>query len=126
MKAVVAKAYGPPEQFEVASVPTPRAGPGQMQVRVAAAALNPVDLKVAAGEIVELPFPHVLGNDFAGAIPNSYQIVREAIDRGVPLDEVKPGNRITTELKRLIQPQVVARPQSASLAQKLSLSWAKS
>jgi pilus assembly protein CpaE len=67
-----------------------------------------------------------LGNDFAGAIPNSYQIVREAIDRGVPLDEVKPGNRITAELKRLIQPQVVARPQSASLVQKLSLSWAKS
>jgi pilus assembly protein CpaE len=68
-----------------------------------------------------------LGHDFAGAIPNSYQIVREAIDRGIPLDEVKPGNRITAELKRLILPQVAARSdaQSGSLMQKISLSWAK-
>ena len=30
-----------------------------------------------------------LGNDFAAAIPNHYRLVREAIDRGVPLEEVK-------------------------------------
>ena len=28
-------------------------------------------------------------------IPNNYGLVREAIDRGVPLDEIKPGNKIT-------------------------------
>ena len=66
-----------------------------------------------------------LGDDFAGAIPNNYQLVREAIDRGVPLDEVKPGNKITRAA-----PQADAaadrrrRPtrRSASLLQKLSLS----
>jgi pilus assembly protein CpaE len=70
-----------------------------------------------------------LGSDFAGAIPNSYQIVREAIDRGVPLTEVKPGNKITSELKKLIRPATAPRPdveQSASLMRKLNLSWAKS
>ncbi len=36
-----------------------------------------------------------LGDDFAAVIPNNYALVREAIDRGVPLDEVKPGNKIT-------------------------------
>jgi pilus assembly protein CpaE len=36
------------------------------------------------------------------AIPNDYALVREAIDRGVPLDEVKPGNKITAELKKLV------------------------
>ena len=46
-----------------------------------------------------------LGGDFAGTIPNNYRLVREAIDRGVPLDEVKPGNNITTQLKKLIAPQ---------------------
>ena len=35
-------------------------------------------------------------SDFAGAIPNNYRLVREAIDRGVPLDEVKAGNNITS------------------------------
>src|SRR4249920_1347948 len=43
-----------------------------------------------------------LGDAFAGAIPNDYSLVREAIDRGVPLDEVKPGNKVTAELKKLV------------------------
>jgi pilus assembly protein CpaE len=43
-----------------------------------------------------------LGDCFAGCIPNDYAIVREAIDRGVPLDEVKPGNKITAQLKKLV------------------------
>ena len=28
--------------------------------------------------------------------------MREAIDRGVPLEDVKPGNRITGELRKLV------------------------
>jgi pilus assembly protein CpaE len=43
-----------------------------------------------------------LGQDFTAAIPNIYRLVREAIDRGVPLDEVKPGNKITRELKKML------------------------
>ena len=43
-----------------------------------------------------------LGDTFLSAIPNDYALVREAIDRGVPLDEVKPGNKITAELKKLV------------------------
>src|SRR5690349_31343 len=71
MKAVVATGYGPASQFAVVEVPRPRPGPGQIQVRVAAAALNPVDLLLAAGQMramVDLPFPHVLGSDFAGEV----------------------------------------------------------
>src|SRR5262245_60962347 len=45
---------------------------------------------------------HTLGDAFLSAIPNDYALVREAIDRGVPLDEVKPGNKITVELKKLV------------------------
>src|SRR6476619_3723519 len=37
----------------------------------------------------------VLGEAFACCIPNDYGLVREAIDRGVPLEEIKPGNKIT-------------------------------
>ena len=47
--------------------------------------------------------------DFAGTIPNNYRLVREAIDRGVPLDEVKPGNNITAQLKKLMLPQSAPR-----------------
>ncbi len=69
-----------------------------------------------------------LGADFAGTIPNSYQLVREAIDRGVPLDEVKPGNQITQQLRKLVLPQNTVKADAsggASLIQRLSLSWAK-
>jgi len=43
-----------------------------------------------------------LGESFLAAIPNDYALVREAIDRGVPLPEVKAGNKITAELKKLV------------------------
>ncbi len=69
-----------------------------------------------------------LGDDFAAVVPNDYRLVREAIDRGVPLEEVKPGNKITLQLKKLIAPQ--AQPdksgaQAAPAKKKLSLSWAR-
>jgi pilus assembly protein CpaE len=51
----------------------------------------------------------VLGDSFAAAIPNDYALVREAIDRGVTLDEVKPGNQITLTLKKQILPQASGR-----------------
>ncbi|MFL9827481.1 response regulator receiver protein [Rhodoplanes sp. SY1] len=68
-----------------------------------------------------------LGEDFAATIPNDYRLVREAIDRGVPLDEVKAGNKITTELKKLVAPVVPADKTAAEPAGKrrLSLSWAR-
>ena len=68
-----------------------------------------------------------LGGDFAGAIPNNYRLVREAIDRGVPLDEVKQGNNITTQLKKLMLPQSAAKAaaEAPGLVKKLSLALAK-
>ncbi len=67
-----------------------------------------------------------LGQDFVAAIPNNYALVREAIDRGVPLEEVKPGNRITAELKKLIAPPQEKSGVVGILQKRLSLSWARS
>jgi pilus assembly protein CpaE len=55
-----------------------------------------------------------LGDAFASTIPNDYALVREAIDRGVPLDEVKPGNGITIQLKKLVLPQAGAKQAAAT------------
>jgi pilus assembly protein CpaE len=54
-----------------------------------------------------------LGASFAGTVPNNYRLVREAIDRGVPLDEVKSGNNVTTELKKLVLQRPTARGEAA-------------
>jgi pilus assembly protein CpaE len=67
----------------------------------------------------------VLGDSFAAAIPNHYGIVREAIDRGVPLDEVKPGNPVTQQLKKLILPQTAKAAPEGKSAGKFKLSWAR-
>src|SRR5215510_9015430 len=68
----------------------------------------------------------VLGDSFAACIPNHYAIVREAIDRGVPLEEVKPGNKITMALKKVILPQADAKNAAEEKGiGKFKLSWAR-
>ncbi len=69
-----------------------------------------------------------LGDAFGGTIPNNYRLVREAIDRGVPLEEVKAGNNITAQLKKLMLPQNAAKtaaPVAEGLVKKLSIALAK-
>ncbi|HVZ51142.1 MAG TPA: response regulator receiver protein [Pseudolabrys sp.] len=58
-----------------------------------------------------------LGDAFVSAIPNDYALVREAIDRGVPLDEVKPGNKITAQLRKLVldKPAAKAAPEAGAM-----------
>jgi pilus assembly protein CpaE len=66
----------------------------------------------------------VLGDAFTAAIPNDYPLVREAIDRGVPLDEIKPGNKITAEIKRMVLGAAAdkeANPKSTPLMKKVKL-----
>ncbi len=70
-----------------------------------------------------------IGEAFAACVPNDYGLVREAIDRGVPLEEVKPGNKITLQLKKLILPQAgdkAGKEAAAGAAKKFKLSWARS
>jgi pilus assembly protein CpaE len=43
-----------------------------------------------------------LDSVLAGVVTNNYRLVREAIDRGVTLEEVKQGNSVTTDLKKII------------------------
>jgi pilus assembly protein CpaE len=70
-----------------------------------------------------------LGDAFVAAIPNDYSLVREAIDRGIPLDEVKPGNKITLALKKMMLDAAEKKPQAeakaASLVKKFKLSVAQ-
>jgi pilus assembly protein CpaE len=96
--------------------PQPQVIVNRFEQRMFGSALTRADVKQALGE------------DFAAAVPNNYRIVREAIDRGVPLDVVKPGNKITIELKRLILPQPSAKttvPAPIGVAKKFTPSLAR-
>ena len=49
MRAVVVRNYGGPQALEVADVPAPEPGRGQVRIRVEAAAVNPVDAATRQG-----------------------------------------------------------------------------
>jgi NADPH:quinone reductase-like Zn-dependent oxidoreductase len=69
MKAVFFKEHGGLEVLEYGELPTPQPGPGEILLRVEAAALNHADLFVRAGwPGLKLKLPHVLGADGAGEV----------------------------------------------------------
>jgi pilus assembly protein CpaE len=67
-----------------------------------------------------------LGEGLGGVIPNNYRLVREAIDRGVPLDEVKSGNNVTQALRKLILPAAGPRGgREAAPGKERGLFWGR-
>lgn len=69
MRAIVCRAYGPPEDLVLDEVDDPVAGPGQVLVRVHAAAVNFPDVLFIAGKYqVKIPPPFIPGNEIAGEV----------------------------------------------------------
>ena len=71
MKALCYESHGDPRSGVVKNVFDPRPGPGQVVVRVVAAALNPVDWKIVEGRFPFLAFPKkpfVPGCEAAGVV----------------------------------------------------------
>ena len=71
MKAYVLTAYGGIEKFSLQELPDPKAGPGQVRVRVEAIGINPLEYKIRNGwlqQMMPLQFPAILGNEIAGTI----------------------------------------------------------
>ncbi|WP_447002172.1 NADP-dependent oxidoreductase [Saccharothrix isguenensis] len=71
MRAIVLREYGDPHLLTVEELPEPRPADGQILVRTAAAAVNPVDLQVRSGAHaanVSAGFPMILGWDLAGTV----------------------------------------------------------
>lgn len=69
MKAILFYRHGGPEVLEYADFPTPQPKPGQVLVRLRAAALNRLDLWVRNGwPGIRLQYPHIPGADGAGEI----------------------------------------------------------
>ena len=69
MRAVVCRSYGPPEDLVVDDVADPIPGPGQLVVRVHAAAVNFPDVLLIAGKYqVKIPVPFTPGSELAGEV----------------------------------------------------------
>ena len=67
--AYITATGGPPESILVGDLPTPRPGPGEVLVKVGAAALNPIDLYLRSGLVpMVASFPYIVGTDIAGTV----------------------------------------------------------
>jgi pilus assembly protein CpaE len=89
--------------------------------------INRFEQKMFSSGLKRADIEQVLSDSFAACIPNHYALVREAIDRGIPLDEVKNNNKISVELRKLVLPQAAERGAGgvAEAAKKFKLSWAR-
>lgn len=71
MRAALYNQFGPPNVVEIGDIPVPQPKPGEVLVRVQAAALNPKDCLMRRGKFRRLSpkgFPKGIGFDFAGEI----------------------------------------------------------
>jgi NADPH:quinone reductase-like Zn-dependent oxidoreductase len=72
-RTAVVRTPGGPDPIEIIEVPVVEPGPGQVRVEIAGAAVNPVDLALAAGVfhergLIDQPDHTGLGWDFAGTV----------------------------------------------------------
>jgi NADPH2:quinone reductase len=86
MRAVVCRSYGPPEVVRVENLPSPEVQPGQVRVRVGAAAVNFPDVLVVADKYqISVPPPFVPGSEYAG----------EVIEIGPEVTGLAVGDRVS-------------------------------
>src|SRR4051812_13121937 len=92
MKAIRVTQHGGPEVLKFDEVPRPKAGSGQVLIRVQAAGVNPVDTYIRAGGYGKNPeLPYTPGFDAAGVIEEIGPDV-EGCDKG---DRVYTGDTVT-------------------------------
>ena len=93
MKAAVTEAFGGIDRIVVRDLPKPTPRPGEVLVRVKAAAMNPLDCKLREGTfrlIFRVKPPFVLGFDLAGEV--------EAVGSGVT--RLRPGDAVFGTMSR--------------------------
>lgn len=85
MRAAFILRTGSPDVIAVGTLPVPTPGPREVLVRVAAAAVNPIDTYIRAGTVaMALPFPFVVGCDLAGMV----------VAVGADVRSLRPNDRV--------------------------------
>ena len=128
MRAVGITEWGGPDALRVLDLPVPEAGPGQVRIRVYAAAVNPTDTLLRDGSRAEalrdVPAPHVPGMDAAGVLDQIGPGVQTGLQIGDPVIAiVLPHGPHGAYAEQIVVPaeSVVRAPAGASHAEAASL-----
>lgn len=121
MRAIVQPKYGPPESVELAEVPTPEPGEGEVLVRVHASSVNGADIEILGGWwLVRMASPRrpasrIGGSDVAGVV--------ERVGPGVT--ELEAGDEVIGDLSEhgygafadyVVAPVAVLAPKPQNLS----------
>jgi NADPH:quinone reductase-like Zn-dependent oxidoreductase len=125
MAAVVIREFGGPDVLQVAEVPRPSPGPGEILVRVHAAAINPVDTQARAHgdrSVAHVQLPYVPGFDVSGVVAE----VGEGVTRFAPGDAVYAMLHLRrggayAEYAIVLDAEAAPKPARASHAEAASL-----
>ena len=112
MKAVLCRAFGPPDSLEVAEIDPPSPVAGEIRIRVHAAGVNFPDVLLIAGKYqARPPFPFAPGAECAG----------EVIELGEGVADFQKGDRVIAPTghgsfasdtgRRFLAPGVVSETQ---------------
>src|SRR5215211_5841438 len=85
MKAVLCKAFGPPESLVFEEIPSPAPGPGEVVIAVKAASVNFPDVLIIQNKYqIKPPLPFSPGSELSGIV----RTVGEGVTRFAPGDRV--------------------------------------
>lgn len=87
MRAAVIHRYGKPDIFQIETVPKPLPRLDEVQIRVIASSVNPIDYRTRSGSLFFLSgwkFPRILGADFSGVVTQC----------GSQVGHLKPGDEV--------------------------------
>jgi NADPH2:quinone reductase len=106
MRAVLCKAFGPPESLVVEEIPSPLPGPGEVVISVKAASVNFPDVLIIQNKYqVKPPLPFSPGSEVAGIV----KAVGEGVTAFAPGDPVLAitaygafAEEVKTEARRLL------------------------
>lgn len=68
VRAMITPEFGAASLFEERDVEKPKAGPGEILIKVIASGTNPVDAKIRSGDIPAVEPPTILGSDVSGIV----------------------------------------------------------
>ncbi|MEV6212576.1 NADP-dependent oxidoreductase [Kitasatospora sp. NPDC051914] len=110
--AITFSEYGTPEVLRPSEVTPPEPGPGQVRIKVRAASVNPLDMKIRSGlmaEVAPARFPVVPGLDAAGVVDAAGEGAGAAVG-----DEVLGSTAGGSYAEYALLERPVAKPEALS------------
>lgn len=133
MKAFVTSRHGAPSDAALVEILPREPGPGEIRVRIRAASVNPLDLKILSGAMqgfMPIEFPYVLGTDFAGVVEATGPLVAGFALGDRVLGRVDPtsggafGQSLTLPAHRVAaMPNAMSFEQAAALPSAGGTAW---